>query len=61
MSKKEIAQEAVRLKVPLELTWSCYQGEDEPCGECDACRLRAKGFEEAGLVDILCQKSNNDI
>jgi len=61
MSKKEIVQEAVRLKVPLELTWSCYQGGDEPCGECDACRLRAKGFEEAGLVDTSYAKSDSDI
>jgi len=61
MSKKEIIQEAVRLKVPLELTWSCYQGKEEPCGECDACRLRAKGFKEAGLVDSLYQKSDSDV
>ncbi len=61
MSKKEIIQEAVRLKVPLALTWSCYQGKEEPCGECDACRLRAKGFREAGLTDSLCQKSDSDV
>jgi len=53
MSKKDIVQEAVRLRVPLEFTWSCYQGKEEPCGQCDACRLRAKGFQEAGLVDPL--------
>lgn len=61
MSKKEIVQEGVRLKVPLELTWSCYQGKDKPCGECDACRLRAKGFQEAGLIDSLYQRSDCDI
>jgi len=61
MTKKEIVQEAVRLMVPLELTWSCYQGEEEPCGQCDACRLRAKGFREAGLTDSLCQKSDSDV
>ena len=58
MTKKEIVQEAVRLKVPLELTWSCYYGKEEPCGQCDACRLRAKGFQEAGLTDSLYQKYN---
>ncbi|NIM03246.1 7-cyano-7-deazaguanine synthase QueC [bacterium] len=61
MTKKEIVEEAVRLKVPLELTWSCYLGEEEPCGQCDACRLRAKGFQEAGLTDSLCHKSGSDV
>jgi 7-cyano-7-deazaguanine synthase len=38
---------------PLELTWSCYDPtpEGRPCGLCDSCRLRAKGFAEAGIAD----------
>lgn len=39
------------LGAPLELTWSCYRGGERPCGTCDACRLRAKGFAEAGVED----------
>ncbi len=44
-SKKEIVDIGRRLKVPFDLTWSCYKGGDRPCGRCDACRLRAKGFQ----------------
>ena len=40
-----------KLKAPLELTWSCYQGGDKACGKCDSCLLRLKGFEDAGYKD----------
>lgn len=51
MSKADIVRRGVDLDAPLELTWSCYRGETEPCGDCDACALRAKGFAEAGVTD----------
>lgn len=51
LKKSEIIKLAVQLKVPLEWTWSCYQGGDAPCGVCDSCILRAKGFQEAGIPD----------
>jgi 7-cyano-7-deazaguanine synthase len=51
MGKSEIVKLASKLGVPLEHTWSCYAGSSRPCGRCDACKLRAKGFEEAGLKD----------
>ena len=51
MSKADIANMAVQIEAPIHLTWSCYQGNDRPCGTCDSCVLRAKGFEEAGLKD----------
>jgi 7-cyano-7-deazaguanine synthase len=53
LSKAEIVRLAVELKVPLEWTWSCYDGKEAPCGKCDSCILRAKGFREAGIEDPL--------
>ncbi|HTT14961.1 MAG TPA: 7-cyano-7-deazaguanine synthase QueC [Thermoplasmata archaeon] len=50
-SKREIVELGERLGVPWALTWSCYAGGRRPCGRCDACRLRARGFREAGVVD----------
>jgi len=51
LKKREIVQRSFELSVPLEHTWSCYKSEDLACGVCDSCRLRLKGFEEAGSVD----------
>ncbi len=51
LSKSQIISKALELGVPLELTWSCYQGREKACGLCDSCRLRLKGFEELGLKD----------
>jgi len=51
MSKADIVREAVRLKVPLDLTWSCYKGGVRACGRCDSCLLRLQGFAEAGVRD----------
>ena len=53
LRKSEIVQRGVALHVPLRLTWSCYRNEDRPCGACDSCALRARGFEEAGVKDPL--------
>ena len=53
MTKADIAREAQRLGLDAALTHSCYDPDPEgrACGACDACRLRAKGFAEAGLAD----------
>lgn len=53
LCKAEIVALGRRLHAPLEYTWSCYEGKDLPCGACDSCVLRAKGFEEAGIPDPL--------
>jgi len=44
---------AAQLRVPLELTWSCYYDREKPCGECESCVERAEAFEDAGLRDPL--------
>ncbi len=51
MTKAQIVRLAVKLKVPIKLTWSCYNGGAKPCGVCDSCRLRAKGFAEVKIKD----------
>ena len=51
LMKEQIVKEALKLDVPLELTWSCYKNEDKACGICDSCRLRLNGFKLAGITD----------
>lgn len=53
MSKADIAVEAQRLGLDAGMSWSCYDPtpDGKHCGLCDSCRLRHKGFEEAGLPD----------
>lgn len=51
MSKADIVRLALEVEAPLELTWSCYEGDTTPCERCDSCLLRAKGFYEAGTAD----------
>jgi 7-cyano-7-deazaguanine synthase len=53
MSKADIVRKAVELGVDLSLTHSCYDPlpDGRACGECDSCRLRQKGFREAGVKD----------
>ncbi len=51
MSKADIIQHGIALAVPFEDTWSCYEADDEACGECESCRLRLAAFEKAGRAD----------
>jgi len=50
-TKAGIVRLGIDLRAPLHLTWSCYRGGPQPCGGCDSCALRAKGFAEAGVAD----------
>ena len=52
LTKADIVRLGVEADAPLALTWSCYRGGDTPCGSCDSCVLRAKGFAEAGIADL---------
>lgn len=51
MTKVQIIETGMKLGVPYEQTWSCYSGLKKPCGKCDSCVLRAKGFTDAGYDD----------
>jgi len=59
-TKAQIVKMAMDIGAPLEYTWSCYQGGKVPCGSCDSCILRAKGFAEAGYEDPLLVRLARD-
>ncbi|MCI7478334.1 MAG: 7-cyano-7-deazaguanine synthase QueC [Selenomonadales bacterium] len=50
-TKKDIVRMGIELKVPYELTWSCYEGNDKPCGKCGTCIDRQAAFEANGIID----------
>lgn len=60
MTKAEIVRRGIALGVDYGITSSCYDPgpRGEPCGRCDSCALRAKGFSEAGLVDPLVSRTS---
>jgi 7-cyano-7-deazaguanine synthase len=51
LTKADIVRQGLALQAPLDLTWSCYQGEELACGVCDSCQLRLRGFAQAGVPD----------
>ena len=52
-TKADVVAEGIRLGVPFELTWSCYEGGEKPCGLCGTCRDRAAAFAANGIKDPL--------
>lgn len=51
MTKADVVKIGLDLKVPYELTWSCYEGNDQPCGTCGTCIDRQNAFLENGIKD----------
>ena len=50
-TKADVVRVGIELKVPFELTWSCYEGHEKACGTCGTCRDRIKAFNANGLTD----------
>jgi 7-cyano-7-deazaguanine synthase len=60
-SKLDIVNRALQLGVPIAETWSCYQGEAEPCGLCDSCRIRDRALIDAGRPDLATAIGQNQL
>ena len=56
MTKADVIRTGTALHVPYELTWSCYEGNEKPCGLCGTCRDRIKAFAQNGIVDPLMKE-----
>lgn len=56
VSKAEVVRTGLELGVPYELTWSCYEGGDKPCGVCGTCIDRKAAFEKNGVIDPLLKE-----
>jgi 7-cyano-7-deazaguanine synthase len=56
LNKAQIIKLGTKLNVPYKNTWTCYNGFDKPCMQCDSCKLRAKGFKEAKIDDPIIIK-----
>lgn len=56
MMKDDVIRKGVEIGAPLEYTWSCYFGEEKPCGSCNQCDWRATAFRKAGVEDPLYKK-----
>lgn len=56
-TKAQIVKQGLELGVPYELTWSCYEGKDRPCGVCGTCIDRQRAFEQNDTTDPLLKNS----
>ena len=53
LTKADVVKKGLELGVPYELTWSCYEGGEKPCGKCGTCIDRQRAFELNGTIDPL--------
>lgn len=60
LTKKDIVELGSKLNVPFQLTWSCYEGKEYPCGKCATCIDRENAFKQNGLTDPLFSNSRKD-
>ena len=60
MTKAEVVRKGLELKVPYELTWSCYEGKEKPCMVCGTCIDRAEAFRLNGIKDPLIEKLSRE-
>lgn len=60
LKKVQIVSQLIKLKAPIEYSWSCYQASDLACGVCDSCRLRLQAFESIGSIDLLKYQKTRD-
>ena len=58
ITKAEVVKKGLKLRVPYEMTWSCYEGGDRPCGKCATCIDRAKAFRLNGVEDPALKAGN---
>jgi len=56
MMKDDVIKKGIEIGAPLEYTWSCYFGEEKPCGSCDQCNWRATAFRKVGIKDPIYKK-----
>ncbi|MBA7499203.1 7-cyano-7-deazaguanine synthase [subsurface metagenome] len=60
-SKADIVELGIKLKVPFELTWSCYEGKKEACGECGTCIERLAAFAANSVIDPIQYKGRKNV
>lgn len=56
LNKTEIVKKGIGIDAPMEWSWSCYEGNEKPCGVCESCLRRKRAFDNAGVKDPLLER-----